>query len=409
MKPTPYTASISGLLTMFLLLLSLAGCQTGTKVVEKPRELSFWPPAPDEPRIQFLTAYNTSADVAAAQSKMDEVMYGKPQVLPIVKPYGVAMWQGKIYVCDMRNPGITVLDLRQHIVKAVGVGGTMEITRATDVAISPDGLKYIVDRGNRAIVVLDAEDHTVSRFTPKDFDPVSVAVYGDELFVADYTGQTVKVLNRATGRYLRSIGEAGRGDGQFVRPLTVRLDPSGILFVSDVLTCRVQRFTRDGKFLSVFGQVGNLPGDLVRPKHFSFDKNDYLYIADGGFSNVQIFDEHQKVVCYFGSTGAHPGAMDLPVGVYVDENPEDLAIFKQYVSPAFKAERLILVTNQFGKQRVSVYAGGRLMPGKTLADIAVSRAKVLPGTMEPTTNPTTLPTFMSPEEPASQTPATAPR
>ena len=173
-----------------------------------------------------------------------------------------------------------------------------------------------------------------------------------------------------------------------------------MVYVDDVIRCRVQRFSRDGKFLGAFGQIGNLPGDLVRPKHFSFDKNGYMYIADAAFNNVQVFDTQQKVVGYFGSAGGHPGSMDLPAGVYVDESAEDLALFQEYVHPAFKAERLILVTNQFGNQRVSIYASGTLKPGKTLADITVSRAKVSLGTMGPATNPTTQPDFV-PAAPAA--------
>jgi DNA-binding beta-propeller fold protein YncE len=327
---------------------------------------------------------------------MDQIMYGQAKILPITKAYGVAMWQGKIYVCDVRSLGVTVLDLKQHLAKAVGVGGTMEIKKAIDIAVAPDGYKFVVDGSGKAIVVLDPTDHVIARYAPPDLDPVSVAVYGNELFVVDYKAQRVKVMSRSTGEILRTIGEPGGEDGQFVRPLCVRVDPQGIVFVTDVITCRVQRFTRDGKFLSRFSQTGNLPGDLVRPKHFSFDKNGFMYIADGGFANVQVFDENQKVVGYFGSAGNHPGAMNLPVGVYVDESPDDLAMFRQYVHPAFQGERLILVTNQFGNQRVSVYALGHLKPGKTVADVAGARAAVPTGTTPPTTGPTTEPSTTEP-------------
>lgn len=394
-----------GLLAGLLLVLCAAGCQSAqpTTVRPKPRQYTFWPAAPDEPRIQFLTAYSSSADLTPAQSRLDEVMYGKPQILAITKPAGVAMWQGKIYVCDVRSKGLTVLDLRSHVTKAAGIGGSIEIDRALDIAIAPDGLKYVVDGDKHAICVVDAEDHPVNRIASDNLNPISVAVYGNELYVTDATAQAIKVLDRSTGRQLRTIGEPGDGDGQFTRPLAVRVDPSGVVYVDDVIRCRVQRFSRDGKFLSTFGQNGNLPGDFVRPKHFSFDRNGYLYIVDAAFNNVQVFDTQQKVTDYFGSAGGHLGSMDLPAGVFVDESPEDLALFQEYVHPAFKAERLILVTNQLGNQRVSIYAGGGLKPGKTVADITVSRAKISLGTMGPTTNPTTQPDFV----PAA--PAVAPK
>lgn len=381
--------------------MALTGCQSAQPSVQKqqPKQYAFWPTAPDEPHIQFLRAFNSSEDVAPPQSHLDEVMYGQRQVLAIVKPYGVAVASGRIYVCDIRSRGITVLDLNQKVAKVVGVGGSIEIGKAVDIAIAPDGNRYVVDSDKKAIVVLDADDHPVDRFAVKDLNPVSVAVYQNELFVVDFTAMVVKVLDRATGRYLRTIGSVGVEDGQFTKPLCVRVDPKGIVFVDDVLTCRIHRFNRDGTFLSSFGQSGNRPGDFVRPKHFSFDKNGDLYIVDSAFNNVQVFDDKQKIAGYFGSAGNHPGAMELPAGIYVDDDPQDLAIFQQYVHPAFQAERLIVVANQFGSQRVSVYAGGRLKPGKTLADVAPTRAKVSAGTS--TTSPSTQPDFM----PATSAPA----
>lgn len=402
-------------LVLFAVVLATIGCQSNQpKVVEKPREYSFWPPAPDNPHVQFLLAFNSSEDVAPPQQHMDEVMYGRRQVLAIVKPYGVAMWQGKIYVCDIRSKGLTVLDLREHVAKAVGIGGTVEIIKAVDVAVAPDGVKYVVDGTQHAIVVVDQQDHPIERFAFKDFDPISVAVYGSELFTVDYKAARVKVLDRATGRFLRSFGETGDGEGQFTGPIAVRVDPSGVVFVCDTMLSRVECFTREGKFLSAFGRAGNLAGDMVRPKHFSFDKNGWMYLVDAAFNNVQVFDSKQKVVGYFGSVGSHPGSMELPAGIFVDDNPEDLALFRSYVHPAFQAQRLILVTNQFGPQRVSAYAMGELKPGKTPADIAPSRAKVSTGTLEPTTAPTTQSVLFMPATPTAkqavpQAPAAPPK
>ncbi|CAN5464498.1 hypothetical protein BH10PLA1_BH10PLA1_03220 [soil metagenome] len=390
---------------VFVILITATGCQT-QKTVTAAKEYSFWPSAPDEPRIQFLTAYDSSADVTESQSKFEDSIYGKADVLPITKPYGVAMWQGKIYVCDIRSKGITVLDVRQKVTRVMGASGVGEIEKAVDIAIAPDGFKYVVDAGRAVIVAFDQDDHFAAVFGPKDFNPVSVAVYKNELYVADFRGQKIKVLDRATGKQLRTIGEGGPDDGQFVRPLAVRVNPKGQVVVSDIMKCRIQTFTRDGKFLSALGQMGNTPGDLNKPKHLSFDANGYMYVVDAGFNNVQVFDEDGKVVDYFGSAGAHPGSMDLPAGIFVQEGDVDL--FAKYLHPAFEAERLILVTNQFGPFRVAVYAQGHLKKGKTVADILPSRAKVDLGVddlAKSTTRPV-APRDRLPE--AIETPTTAP-
>jgi hypothetical protein len=110
----------------------------------------------------------------------------------------------------------------------------------------------------------------------------------------------------------------------------------------------------------------------------------HLHVVDAAFNNVQVFDPEGRVVGYYGSTGVFPGAMDLPAGL--DINETDLELFAQHVHPAFEVERLIVVANQFGGQKVSVYAMGHLKAGKTVADIAPGRANVLAGTT-PTTQP----------------------
>jgi hypothetical protein len=87
---------------------------------------------------------------------------------------------------------------------------------------------------------------------------------------------------------------------------------------------------------------------------------------------------------YFGSPGVHPGAMDMPAGISVHEG--DLDIFADKIPDAFLAQRLILVTNQFGDNRVSIYAMGHLKPGKTINDLGPGNQAIPEGT---TTQPTT--------------------
>jgi predicted CXXCH cytochrome family protein len=83
---------------------------------------------------------------------------------------------------------------------------------------------------------------------------------------------------------------------------------------------------------------------------------------------------------YFGSPGAHLGAMSLPAGVTVYD--DDLALFEEFVHPAFDAKRLVLVTNQFGLHKVAVYALGNLRQGATVDDITPDAATVGTGLRE---------------------------
>jgi streptogramin lyase len=369
-------------------VLTLIGCASKPAVQQKA---AFWPPYPDEPRIQYLTSFQTSSDVEAPRSRLDELVLGKEteQVMGLAKPYGVEMWQGKIYVCDLRSSAVTVLDLRNRRTLVLGRSGQETLQDPSDIAIAPDGFKYVADHGRGAVYVFDPQERLVNRFTHKDLKPVGVAVFQNELYVCDFKGQRVEVLDRRTGQLLRTIGEAGPGEGQFIRPLGIAVDDKGFIYVTDVLKCQMQKFDREGTLQTTFGMISANAGGFVRPKHIAVDNSGIIYVVDAAFQNVQLFDQKGRVYTFFGSAGAHPGAMDLPAGISVHEG--DLDLFKAYIHPAFEAERLILVTNQFGDNKVSVYALGKLKQGLTVADISGSKDVVPAGASDPKTATPAMP------------------
>jgi DNA-binding beta-propeller fold protein YncE len=307
------------------------------------------------------------------------MIYGKEaqQVLPLNKPYGVEMSNGKIYVCDLRNGSVTVLDIKGRRVLVLGKTQADSLQTPTDIAVSPDGVKYVSDTGRGIIAVYGPDDRRINSFGRKDFKPVGVAVHGEDLYVCDFQAARVEVLNRRTGQFLRTIGEPGGEPGQFVRPLGISVDANGFVYVMDVMKCQLQKFDAAGKLVSNFGTITARAGGLVRPKHIDVDRDGTIYAVDAAFQNVQLFDQKGQVLTFFGTPGIHPGAMYLPAGVCVHEG--DLELFKDKIHPAFQAERLVLVTNQFGPNKVSVYAMGHLRPGKTVQDIAASQGLIPTG------------------------------
>src|SRR5437773_2615883 len=119
MKALRYCAQIALLMVIVL----LTGCAEQKKAPDV--KAAFWPPYPDEPRLQYLVSFKSSTDVAPQKSKLDELVYGKEvqQNLNLAKPYGIDYYDGKIYVCDLRNDCITVLDLRKKQTLILGRSG----------------------------------------------------------------------------------------------------------------------------------------------------------------------------------------------------------------------------------------------------------------------------------------------
>jgi sugar lactone lactonase YvrE len=361
-------------------LLAISGC-SAPKAERAPvtGQYAFWPPFPAEPRLQFLVSYRYSDDVEPPTSGLDDVIFGKGRrVLPIVKPYGLDMWNGRIYVCDTKNAGVVVLDLRRQETRVMGGGGEGGLVSPTDIAITPDGTKYVTDAPRGLVQAFDAEERHVATFGFEGFRPTGIAVSGDELFVCDFESKQIVVMDRFTGDRRRDLGaDLGEDERSLEWPLGIDVDPHGNVYVSDVLHCRVRRLSPSGDLVSAFGQVGDSMGSFVRPKHLAVDAEGIVYVVDAGFANVQMFDDENRLLTYFGSTGPHPGAMYLPAGICVHDG--DLDLFQDFVHPAFEVRRLILVTNQFGPNKVSVYAMGGLREGMTTQDIVDSAVPVLEG------------------------------
>ena len=378
------------------------GCASAPRVEKKTNsEYAFWPAFPAEPRVQFLVSYRLSSDIIPPRSGFQRLVFGgKAEALPINKPYGVEMWDGKIYVCDIRAASVVVLDLKQKETRVLISRRLGGLSQPVDIAIAPDGTKYIADLHRGLIFVFDAKDRSTTAFGWSGLKPSGVAVAGDELFVTDFTSQSVVVMDRYTGEKKRQIGEPGSEDGQFVMPLGVEV-ANNKLFTCDVIRCRVQEFTPTGVLQGAFGEIGDSAGMFVRPKQMGVDSDGIIYVVDAAFQNVQMFNKDGHILMFFGSAGTHPGSMNLPAGLCVHEG--DLDLFTQYIHPAFDANRLILVTNQFGGNKVSVYAMGGLKKGYTVQDLAGTIAPVAPGVKEEegAASPTPqVPRPESPDEPA---------
>jgi DNA-binding beta-propeller fold protein YncE len=185
-----------------------------------------------------------------------------------------------------------------------------------------------------------------------------VAIVDDKLYVTDVLHHQVHVLDKRTGTLLFVFGKAGSGEGELFHPTNIALGPDGDLYVSETSNFRVQRFTQDGKPVRSYGSVGSTPGSFARPKGIAIDRNGLMYVADAAFENVQLFDSLGKLLLFFGQQGEPEDRMHLPSGLSIDYDNVDL--FKQYADPKFKIEYLVMVSSQFGPNKVDIYGFGRM-------------------------------------------------
>jgi DNA-binding beta-propeller fold protein YncE len=401
-------APLAAFATVLVLLLA-DGCGTAPKGAAAPPvngTYAFWPTFPDDPHIQFVRGFNTSDDVAPKQaSGLEKIVFGQEleKGAAVNKPYGVAMRHGRIYVADIRNNQVVVLDLKKKQTRLIGASGINQLKRPVAVAVAEDSTLYVADIGRGAVMVYDPSERYTSAYGHPNLKPSSLAVSGDRLYVTDMTSQKAEIYDRNSGKMLAAVGSVGDEDGQFRLPLGVAADKAGNIYVMDMMRCRLQKFSPDGKFVGAVGAIGMVAGTFARPKHLAVDSDGTVYVVDAAFQNVQMFDDKFELLMHFGAAGEFPGAMNLPAGICVSDDPEDLALFRSFVHPGFEPKRVIAVTNQFGDCKVAVYVEGDLKQGYTAQDLAKVAAAVKPGTGVPTAEEVKL------SAPGSEEPLTVPR
>ena len=172
----------------------------------------------------------------------------------------------------------------------------------------PDG-KLLMTLGKKGVV-----GDNSSQDTFHGVSDVAVAANGD-IFVADGENANTRIVKFSKdGKYLKTWGTKGAGDGQFNNPHCVAIDSKGRVWVCDRGNKRLQVFDQDGKFLKQFTQFG-APGALF------IDKNDTLYVTGGNDnSEVVIGTEDGKILDRIGGFfHPHGIVVDSSGAIYVAE------------------------------------------------------------------------------------------
>jgi len=317
----------------------------------------FYPAPPALPRVQFLASFTGAKDVEGPKSAFETFVTGeKESAKRLDKPYGVGIYEGKIYVCDT-NQTVMVFDLNKMTYGPLeGAKGPGKLIQPINIGIDKDGTKYVTDPVRGQVVVFDRNDFYVKTIgSPGGWRPVDAIPYEGRLYVADIDNAVIKAFDIATGKMLKSFGQ--EGDETLDRPLNLAFDAEGYLYVSDAGRFQIIKFDRDGHFITTIGKVGTNVGHFQRPRGVAVDRSNRVYVVDAAYYNVQVFTKDGQNLLFFGEGGTKPGKLILPAQVVVDY--ENMKYFEKYADPGFLMEHLVIVTSQFGDRMVNVFAFGK--------------------------------------------------
>ena len=160
------------------------------------------------------------------------------------EPAGVSVSQeGLIYVCDSGNDRITVHDEEGKFLFAFGTEGSgpQQFSDPNDIVFGSDGLVYITDKGNERVCVWSKEG-TFKRDFKTKCRPTCIAATGDNhLLVTSILSKTVMVYT-LEGELIHQFGAKGSQPGMFASCWGVCIDNSGVVYVADFGSNRVQVF-----------------------------------------------------------------------------------------------------------------------------------------------------------------------
>lgn len=204
-------------------------------------------------------------------------------------------------------------------------------------AVDEDGNQYRQNTSTQEIIKTNAGGTELLRWGEAGTGPgqfnlladtyTKVVVYNDEVYVADTGNNRIQVFD-LDGEYVRSIGEAGSGDGQLQIVTDFLFDSDGHLQVVDAFNARIQTFMPDGTYMSQWGQGD--AGDSATIPLWIFedtDGNGDFYVSSLTAQKLYQYDRDSKVlldtitapVSFLVSSGTEPGWLKKPRDVTVDQ------------------------------------------------------------------------------------------
>lgn len=383
------------ILTVLSILVLCLGCVSIEKREEEKKEYIGFAYAPN---IQYLTSFGSEHDLNPP-SNFRKFVIGNDTLKEnkiVIKPYGIAVANGKVFVNDGRvMSGYWVIDLEQ---KSFTLIKNSDLKGSVGIAVDKRGYKFLTVpniKGSRVqgvvgtkeekglVVVYDGNDNFMGKM---EFPgrPLGVAVSGDKIFVTDIVNHRVVIIDKLSLEIMGSFGKAGKGDSEFQVPKSIVAGFDGLLYIADVYNGKIKVFNQDGEFISQYGYYSKLPGSFIGLEGVAVDKNGVVYTVDAkfrdkeGMEEIQVFDVNnfypngEKVpplktsrgkrknafLGFFQKPYAIESAVYMPAGIVVDY--ENIKYFQEYIAPGFNVEYLVWLTSQYAPegQNITVFAYG---------------------------------------------------
>jgi DNA-binding beta-propeller fold protein YncE len=285
--------------------------------------------------IRLLLFAVTLAAITAAQEdwpKLDYVVDPNWPVLPAGWTFeetpGVAVDKREHVFVFHRGPhSIMEFDKEGKLVRTWGDG---VFVRPHALKFDPEGNLWAADDQGHIVVKMDEKGrvrmvlgrkHNKGETNDLFNRPTDIAFgLNNEVYITDGYGNSRVVQYAKDGKFVRTWGKKGSGEGEFDLPHGIATDKRGRVYVGDRENRRMQVFDAEGKFLTQWKNVGSPWGVVITG-------DEKLFLCDGYNNRVLKTDLNGEVLGVLGGPGKLPGLLDyshhLAVGpsgnIYVAE------------------------------------------------------------------------------------------
>ncbi|NOY61412.1 MAG: hypothetical protein GXO75_21065 [Calditrichaeota bacterium] len=291
--------------TIFIILIA---CSPKNVKPVVSKDVIVFPSPPDTARIQYLTYFSEEEDIAGKRKGFEKFILGeKKEKSIIIKPYGIAVHNGKIYICDTILGGLEIIDLKNKKFRYFQPRGRGKFLKPINCFVDNDTL-YVTDTGRKQIVIFDKNGRYIGDISvPQPSKITDVSVTKDKIWGCDLARHQIHVFDKKTHKLLYSFPEVNLNSPDYLYSPINMCVGNGEVFVSDFGDNRIKIFTVGGEFVRSISEPGRGFGQLNRPKGIAVDRNSHIYIVDASFENVQIFNENGDLLMFFGGHYEGPG------------------------------------------------------------------------------------------------------
>jgi len=216
---------------------------------------------------------------------------------------------------------VSTIPQQHYVSKWSGYGA------ARDVDVDTSGNVYVVDQFNNQLDITDANGVHIAYITGLNGpEGVCVSKTDGTIAITEQGISAVKLYN-SVRVFIRSIGSAGDGNGQFFYPAGCAFDSSNNLYVADdtdlvgdTIHHRVEVFDINGNYLRGWGSKGTGNGQFNRPSGLIVDSDSNVYVVDGGNNRVQKFSSIGTYIGQWGGTGTGDGKFSFPSYIGIDSS-----------------------------------------------------------------------------------------